>query len=87
MARKQRMSVLKRQREAKKRTRERKKSDKAAIKREKRHGSTSGPSMASREELIKLGILPPSPPGTEDSESSGEESESPTEEAGALLSS
>jgi len=83
MARKQRMSVLKRQREAKKRTRERKKAEKAALKRERRHGKTGGPTMASREELIRLGILPPSPPGTEDSEASGEESESPAEEGGA----
>ncbi len=83
MARKQRMSVLKRQREAKKRTRERRKAEKAALKRERRHGKTGGPTMASREELIRLGILPPSPPGTEDSEASGEESESPAEEGGA----
>jgi hypothetical protein len=72
MARKQRMSVLKRQREAKKRARERKKAEKAALKRERRHGTSGGPSMASREELIKLGILPPTPPGTEESESSDE---------------
>lgn len=83
MARKQRMSVLKRQREAKKRTRERKKAEKAALKRERRHGKTGGPSMASREELIKLGILPPSPPGSEDSEAAGEDSESPSEQGGA----
>jgi hypothetical protein len=79
------MSVLKRQREAKKRARERRKAEKAALKRERRHGSSNGPSMASREELIKLGILPPGSTGAEDSEASEEESEARGEVAGPLV--
>jgi len=60
MARKSRMSVLKRQREAQKRARERRKSEKAALKRERRHGKKQGTAMASRDELIALGVIAPS---------------------------
>ena len=42
MARRSRMSVLKRQREAQKRQRERRKAEKAALKRERRHGKKPG---------------------------------------------
>lgn len=72
MARRSRMSVLKRQREAQKRQRERRKSEKAALKRERRHGKKPGTVMASREELIGLGIVQPE-------EATGEESESESE--------
>lgn len=62
MARKSRTSVLKRQREAQKRDRERRKLEKAALKREKRHGNPGGTKMASRDDLVGLGILAPPEP-------------------------
>ena len=57
MARRSRTSVLKRQREAAKRQRERRKAEKQAIKRERRHGKAPGTQMASRDDLVGLGIL------------------------------
>ena len=59
MARKSRTSVLKRQREAQKRERERRKAEKAEMKRARRHGKPRGTKMASRDDLVGLGILPP----------------------------
>ena len=57
------MSVLKRQREAKKRMREKRKAEKAALKRERRHGKKSGTAIATREELEGIGVLVPRPGG------------------------
>lgn len=59
MAKKSRMSVLKRQREAQKRQREKRKAEKQELKRERRHGKAPGTAMASREDLVGLGILQP----------------------------
>ena len=57
MARRSRTSVLKRQREAAKRTRERRKAEKQALKRERRHGTKPGTKMATRDDLVGLGII------------------------------
>ena len=73
MARKRRMSVLKRQREAQKRAREMRKAEKAALKRARRHGNKAGTAMATQEELVGLGILPPPPTDEKEEE---EETES-----------
>lgn len=70
MARKQRMSVLKRKREAEKRAREMRKAEKAALKRERRHGKKRGTATATREELAALGVLPSPAAAADDSESS-----------------
>ena len=53
--------MLKRQREAAKRARERRKAEKAALKRERRHGRKPGTQMASRDDLIGLGLIEPEP--------------------------
>ena len=72
MARRSRTSVLKRQREAQKRQREKRKAEKAAAKRERRHGKPQGTAMASREDLIALGVIEPPPPADEESEDKGD---------------
>lgn len=66
MARRTRTSVMKRQREAQKRLREKRKAEKAAAKRARRHGKPEGPAMATREELIGIGIIAPPETGPEE---------------------
>ena len=70
MARRSRTSVLKRQREAQKRQREKRKAEKAAAKRERRHGKPEGTAMASREDLIALGVIDAPPPASDSEEKS-----------------
>jgi len=71
MARRSRTSVLKRQREAAKRQRERRKQEKRAAKLERKHGKPPGTKVATRDELIGLGVII-EPTETEESEGSEE---------------
>ena len=76
MARRSRTSVLKRQREAAKRSRERRKAEKQALKRERRHGTKPGTKMASRDDLVGLGIITePEPEAASEGDGEGNEEE------------
>ncbi len=66
MARRSRTSVLKRQREAAKRARERRKQEKRAAKLERKHGKPPGTKVATRDELIGLGVIIDEPETGED---------------------
>ena len=66
MARKSRMSVLKRQREANKREREKRKAEKGAAKRERRHGKKTGTAIATRQELEDIGVITPTAAASDD---------------------
>lgn len=75
MARRSRTSVLKRQREAAKRTRERRKQEKRAAKLERKHGKPPGTKVATRDELIGLGVIIDEP--EESAEEQAEDSKDP----------
>ena len=75
MARRSRTSVLKRQREAQKRQREKRKSEKAAAKRERRHGKPQGTAMASRDDLIALGVIEAPRPASDAEEETEDKAE------------
>jgi len=82
MARRSRTSVLKRQREAQKRQREKRKAEKAATKRERRHGKPAGTSMASRDDLIALGVIDAPEPASDTDEESKDKADESSPAAG-----